>query len=197
MAQRSSPAGVTPLEDAFAYAKFAREALGTEDMDFRARPSSTRRPRSCAPTSSDGFPTPPMPTVAVSYADLEAAGTVVLVAFEPEEESPIIFLRLRKAARKDGLKVVSVAPFTTPSVVKTFGSLVRCPPGDEPAALDGLSFPTARSCWWGSVSRASPVASRRWPDWSSAAGARVAWVPRRAGERGALEAGLLPEPECS
>ena len=25
-------------------------------------------------------------------------------------------------------------------------------------------------------------------------GARVAWIPRRAGERGALEAGLLPEP---
>ena len=36
----------------------------------------------------------------VSYADLDAAPAVVLVGLEPEEESPIVFLRLRKAVRK-------------------------------------------------------------------------------------------------
>ena len=42
----------------------------------------------------------------VSYADLETAPAVLLVGFEPEEESPIVFLRLRKvdpAGRTAGL----------------------------------------------------------------------------------------------
>ena len=34
----------------------------------------------------------------MTYADLEAAPAVLLVSFEPEEESPIVYLRLRKAA---------------------------------------------------------------------------------------------------
>ena len=38
---------------------------------------------------------------AVTYADLEDAKAVLLVGFEPEEESPIVFLRLRKAVRRD------------------------------------------------------------------------------------------------
>jgi NADH-quinone oxidoreductase subunit G len=38
---------------------------------------------------------------------------VVLAGFEPEDESPIVFLRLRKAVRKRGLRVVSIAPFAT------------------------------------------------------------------------------------
>lgn len=37
----------------------------------------------------------------------------MLVAFEPEEEAAMVFLRLRKAVRKNGLKVVTVAPFTS------------------------------------------------------------------------------------
>ena len=179
-------------EDAFAYAKFAREALGTEDMDFRARPSSAEEAAFLRSHVIGRLPDATNADRGVSYADLETAGTVVLVAFEPEEESPIIFLRLRKAARKDGLKVVSVAPFTTPSVVKTYGSLVRCRPGDEPAALDALELPEGAIVLVGE--RLASVAG----GFSAVArlvertGARVAWVPRRAGERGALEAGLLP-----
>ena len=36
----------------------------------------------------------------MTFAALEKAPAVLLVALEPEEESPILFLRLRKAARK-------------------------------------------------------------------------------------------------
>ena len=39
----------------------------------------------------------------VTYADVEQAPAVVLVGLEPEEECPILFLRLRKAYRKNGL----------------------------------------------------------------------------------------------
>ncbi|MCW2545657.1 MAG: nuoG, partial [Mycobacterium sp.] len=180
------------LEDSYAYAKFAREVLGTGDVDFRARPSSVEEAEFLRSHVIGRTPFSDEPSV--TYNDLEDAGTVVLVAFEPEEESPIVFLRLRKAARKKGLKVVSVAPFTTPSVVKTFGSLVRCPPGQEPAALDALNLPEGAIVLVGerlaSVAGGFSAVARL----ASRTGARVAWVPRRAGERGALEAGLLPEP---
>jgi NADH-quinone oxidoreductase subunit G len=180
------------VEDSYAYAKFAREVLGTADMDFRARPASAEE--AAFLRSHVVGRTPTGSVQSVTYRDLEKAGTVLLVAFEPEEESPIVFLRLRKAARKLGLKVVSVGPFTTPSVVKTFGSLVRCPPGQEPAALDAIKLPEGAIVLVGE--RLASVAG----GFSAVArlvertGARVAWVPRRAGERGALEAGLLPEP---
>ncbi len=39
---------------------------------------------------------------------------VLLAGFEPEDESPIVFLRLRKAARKGKLAVFSVAALATP-----------------------------------------------------------------------------------
>ncbi len=44
----------------------------------------------------------------VTYADLEAASTVLLVGLEPEDEAGTIFLRLRKAA-SSGTAVLSVA----------------------------------------------------------------------------------------
>ena len=82
--------GRLTVEDAYAYAKFARVALHTNDIDFRARPISGRGGRlpgrARSPASTD-----------VTYADVEKAPAVVLVGLEPEEECPILFLRLRKA----------------------------------------------------------------------------------------------------
>ena len=49
----------------------------------------------------------------VTYSDLESAGQVLLVALEPEDECGAMFLRLRKGTRKSGLKVATVAPFTS------------------------------------------------------------------------------------
>ena len=88
------------LEDAYAYAKFARVALDTNDIDFRARPHSVEEEQFLAARVAGRG-------ITVSYADLEKAGTVVLAGFEPEDESPIVFLRLRKAARKGKLTVYS------------------------------------------------------------------------------------------
>ena len=71
-------------EDAYAYGKFARIVLGTNDIDFRARPHSAEEADFLAShvvaTGPDGG--------AVTYADLERARTVLLVGFEPEDESP-------------------------------------------------------------------------------------------------------------
>ena len=87
--------GRATVEDAYAYSKFARMVLGTNDIDFRARPHSDEEAEFLAAHVA-GQP------MTVTYADLENAPAVLLAGFEPEEESPIVFLRLRKAARKNG-----------------------------------------------------------------------------------------------
>ena len=66
----------------------------------------------------------------VTFAGLEKASAVLLVALEPEEESPILFLRLRKAAR-EGLPVFSVAALLSNGLHKMSGTLIGAAPGDE------------------------------------------------------------------
>jgi NADH-quinone oxidoreductase subunit G len=175
------------VEDAAAYAAFARTALGTGDVDFRIRPHSEEE-AAFLRSHVQGRP------MEVTYADLDRASAVLLVAFEPEEESPIVFLRLRKATRKRGLKVTSIAPLTTPSVIKTMGSLIRCRPGDEPGVLDELELPPGAVILTGERLAEVPGGFSAVSRLAARSGAKLAWIPRRAGERGAVEVGLLPEP---
>jgi NADH-quinone oxidoreductase subunit G len=223
--------GRLTLEDAYAYAKFTRVALNTNDIDMRARPHSAEEEQFLAARVAGR-------DIQVSYADLEAAPAVLLAGFEPEDESPIVFLRLRKAARKRGLAVFSIAALASPGLVKLSGTLLPTAPGAEPAALTalaarggygGASSPTMRGGTPGpggmgggqppmagvrppgDIERAADVlnipgavilvgerlaevpgalaAAVRLAD---ATGAKLAWIPRRAGERGAVEAGAMP-----
>ena len=120
--------GRVTAEDAFAYSKFARVALGTNDIDFRARPHSAEEAEFLAAhvvlTGPEGG--------AVTYADLERASTVVLVGLEPEDEAGAIFLRLRKSVRAGRTRVLAIAPFTTRGLTKMHGTLVPTAPGAEP-----------------------------------------------------------------
>ncbi len=77
--------------------------------------------------------------IGVSYADLEQAPAVLLAGFEPEDESPIVFLRLRKAVRRHGLQVFSVAALASPGLAKLSGELLVTEPGDEASALTALA----------------------------------------------------------
>ncbi|GAB3130678.1 NADH-quinone oxidoreductase subunit G [Microbispora hainanensis] len=181
--------GRLTVEDAYAYSKFARIALGTNDIDFRARPHSEEETRFLAHAVAGKG-------IEVSYADLETAPAVLLAGFEPEEESPIVFLRLRKAARKRGLKVYALAPFATPGLAKMKGTLIRTRPGGEAEALGDLIggdlLPEGAIILAGERLATAPGALSALVRLTQATGARLAWVPRRAGERGALEAGALP-----
>src|SRR5271157_4423788 len=118
--------------DAYAYSKFARITLDTNDIDFRARPYTGEETDFLASRIA-GQP------VTVSYSDLESAPAVLLVGFEPEDEAPIVFLRLRKAARKNGVPIYSVAPFATRALDKMSGRLLKTVPGEEASALDALA----------------------------------------------------------
>ncbi len=123
--------GRLTLEDAYAYAKFARVALGTNDIDMRARPHSAEEADFLAAgVAGQG--------IQVSYDDLEHAPAVLLAGFEPEEESPIVFLRLRKAVRKHNLRVFAIAPFATRGLAKLSGDLLATVPGEEARAIGRL-----------------------------------------------------------
>src|SRR5271156_2769992 len=187
------PGGRLTVEDAYAYSKFARIVLGTNDIDFRARPHSSEETQFLGARVAGR-------SVTISYSDLESAPVVLLAGFEPEEESPIVYLRLRKAARKHGLAVHAVAPFASNGLQKMHGTLIQTAPGGEAVALDGLAGGDLGALL--SKPGAIIIVGERLagvPGGLSAAarladttGAELAWVPRRAGERGALEAGALP-----
>ncbi|MDH6196611.1 NADH-quinone oxidoreductase subunit G [Mycobacterium frederiksbergense] len=182
--------GRCTVQDAYAYSKFARMVLGTNNIDFRARPHSGEEADFLAARIA-GQP------MTLRYAELEKAPTVLLVGLEPEEESPIVFLRLRKAARNNGMQVLSVAPFASRGLTKMAGTLIPTVPGAEAHALDALAD-DARLSRPGAVIlvgerlATSPGALAAALRLATATGARLAWIPRRAGERGALEAGALP-----
>lgn len=184
-------------EDAYAYAKFARVALDTNDIDFRSRPHSAEEAGFLATIAGSGL--------GVTFTDVENAPAVLLIGLEPEEEAGALFLRLRKANRKNGTQVHAVAPFATRGLTKTGGTLLPAAPGTEPEILNAITLGDDRVAYLGEALREKGavilVGSRlaTIPGALSAAarvatvtGARLAWVPRRAGERGALEAGALP-----
>jgi NADH-quinone oxidoreductase subunit G len=192
--------GRLTIEDAYAYAKFARIALGTNDIDLRARPHSAEEAQFLGAAVAGR-------EVGVSYADLERAPAVLLAGFEPEDESPIVFLRLRKAARRGGIAIYSLAPYASSGLAKMGGVLLPTVPGAEAAVLTQLADGTGQD-GAGEARRALsadgavimvgerlaevPGALSAVTALATATGAKLAWVPRRAGERGAIDAGALP-----
>jgi NADH-quinone oxidoreductase subunit G len=187
------PGGRLTEEDAYAYAKFARVALATNDIDARSRPGSAEELDFLAAHVAGMTPEH------VSYADLEAAPAVLLAGFEPEEESPIVFLRLRKSTRLGKTRVWGLAPFASGGLAKLAGTLIACVPGGEARALGALPDEIGAALGGagavimvGERLATSPGALSAAAALAAQTGARLVWVPRRAGERGAVDAGALP-----
>ncbi|WP_414721688.1 NADH-quinone oxidoreductase subunit G [Streptomyces sp. LMG1-1-1.1] len=198
--------GRLTVEDSYAYAKFARVALDTNDIDFRARIHSGEEADFLASAVAgrgrdlDGS--------GVTYTSLEAAPAVLLVGLESEEEAPGVFLRLRKAWRKHGQKTYAVAAFATRGLEKSGGTLLPAAPGTETEWLDALTSRVGLADEGLAAAEALrqdgaviavgerlagvPGALTAALRAATATGARLVWIPRRSGERGAVEAGALP-----
>ncbi|WP_320776661.1 NADH-quinone oxidoreductase subunit G [Streptomyces sp. CRN 30] len=198
--------GRLTVEDAYAYSKFARVALDTNDIDFRARVHSAEEADFLAArVAGHGHD---LDGEGVTYAALEQAPAVLLAGFEAEEEAPGVFLRLRKAWRKHGQQVFSLATYATRGLTKAGGTLLPAAPGTEPEWLDalasrfGLDTDGAAAAEALRTEGAVIVVGERLASVAggltaavraaAATGARLVWIPRRAGERGAVEAGALP-----
>jgi len=182
--------GRLTVEDSYAYVKFARMVLGTNNIDFRARAHSAEE---AAFLGSGVAGRGLMRT----YAALESAPVVLLAGFEPEEESPIVFLRLRKGVRKRGLKVLAIAPFVSRGSTKLSADVIATAPGTEPETMAGLADSEllrrpGAVIMVGERLASIPGALSAAARLADSTGATLVWIPRRAGERGALEAGALP-----
>ncbi|MFB8773696.1 NADH-quinone oxidoreductase subunit G [Streptomyces broussonetiae] len=198
--------GRLTVEDAYAYSKFARVALDTNDIDFRARVHSGEEADFLAARVAgrgrdlDG--------TGVTYTALEKAPAVLLVGFESEEEAPGVFLRLRKAWRGHGQRVFSLATHATRGLEKAGGMLLPAAPGTETEWLDALAGGVGLESGGAVAAEALRaegaviVVGERLAGVAggltaavraaTATGAQLVWIPRRAGERGAVEAGALP-----
>lgn len=179
--------GRLTLENAYAYSRFARAVLGTNNIDFRSRLHTGEEADFIAACVAGR-------TVdeSVTYRALERAKHVVLVAFEPEDESPLVFLRLRKAVRKGTLRVTTLAPFASRGSEKVDAELIAVAPGGEAAALEALPLDDGAIILVGERAAAHPGLLSAVARKASESGARMAWIPRRAGDVGAIEAGCLP-----
>lgn len=210
--------GRLTIEDAYAYAKFARVVLDTNDIDFRARAHSGEEADFLAAhVAGRGLD---VDRTGVSHTLLEKAPAVLLAGLEAEEEAPGVFLRLRKAHRKHGQRTYGLAAYASRGLVKAGGTLLPAAPGTEPQWLDALAaagpagdgpgdgpgtgLDEAGRAAAGALRAdgalilvgerlaAVPGALTAAVRLAGATGARLVWIPRRAGERGAVEAGALP-----
>jgi len=174
--------GRATVEDAYGYSKFARVTLATNNIDFRSRVSSKEELDFLAsvPTSA-------------TYKDIDNADHVVLINFEPEDESPIVFLRIYKQVHKRSIKVTTIAALASRGSQKLKANLIKTAAGNEVSAINSISGLTGKSVvlvgeraaeTQGALSAVAKLVKE--------SGAKLGWVPRRAGERGAISAGALP-----
>ncbi len=169
-------------EDAYGYSKFARLALGTNDIDFRARVTSDEEREFIAAHVVNSSTT---------YRDIDKADQVLLVGFEPEEESPIVFLRINKQFRKRALKVTSIGSKESIAVEKLKAQFIKVAPGQEAAAVSSQNLTDKSVILVGERASESAGLLTAAAALAQSSGAKLAWVPRRAGERGAIQAGAI------
>jgi len=174
--------GRATVEDAYGYSKFARVALNTNNIDFRSRTNSAEELDFFAAVKSTA-----------TYKDIDQADHIVLLAFEPEDESPIVFLRIYKQFRKRALKVSTISPFTSRGSEKLNATVIKFAPGAEVSAINSIAGLSAKSVVLigerlaetsGGLTAAVELANK--------AGAKIGYVPRRAGDTGAITAGATP-----
>jgi NADH-quinone oxidoreductase subunit G len=110
-------------EDAFAWSKFARTVLRTNDLDAQLDDG-------LAPEAVVGLP-------AATIADAAGAKVLIVLAGDPREELPILYLRIR-AAMRAGQRVVVLSPHA--HALEADGAVrVGYLPGEAPAVVAALT----------------------------------------------------------
>ena len=116
-------------EDAYAIQKFARVALGTNNVDYALNG---------APLLRDALaPTLAHPAATNSIWELERAGCVLVVSGNPTEEQNVLAVPVKKAARR-GAKIVVIDPRET-ELTRYAHVWLRHRPGTEVMLLGGIA----------------------------------------------------------
>ena len=106
------------VEDAYAYAKFARVALSTNDVDFRARPHSAEEEAFLAHAVAGAG-------LGVTYRDLEAAPAVLLGRPGAGGGVADPLPAAAQGRLEEGLVVHAVAPYASRGLAKLDGAAPR------------------------------------------------------------------------
>jgi NADH-quinone oxidoreductase subunit G len=195
-------------EDYFALSKLARTAFRTNDLDHR------RHPAGDVPEEVEASQAAAM---ALTYRDIEGAQAILVIGLDAEQEVPILHLRIRKAARA-GARIFVIHPRRTR--LWDVAEHILCPPGGEdevlsrvaqaaggyggerPSPVEEDAVTRLREALREAGDRGVILAGERLGESAGAVGraaalaseigARFALVPRRAGDRGALRAGVHP-----
>jgi NADH-quinone oxidoreductase subunit G len=115
-------------EEGFLLSRLIREGLTSGDIDSRVSGSV---PVALARAAA-------APALQATVPDLEFAHTVLVVGCEPQEDAPILDLRIRKGVRRHGTKLAVAT--ARPSALDPNASVtVRLAPGGEAAFLAGLA----------------------------------------------------------
>jgi NADH-quinone oxidoreductase subunit G len=113
-----------PNEDAYAWAKLARVALGTDNVDAQL---------------GDGLPADLVLGLPRATIDQAAAAPLVLsLAPDLKDELPILYLRLRHAAREDGLQIVELTSTDT-GLTPYAAATLRYTPGQVDALVEAIA----------------------------------------------------------
>ena len=184
--------GRLTLEDAYAYAKFARVALGTNDVDFRARAHSDEEADFLAAARGGHRPRGdlrrPRERAGRAAGGLRAGGGVadrLPAAAQGGPQAGAAGLR-RRAVRQRGLRSCPApssrpCPATRPRCSTRWPTRAPVGPGRGCRARSAPGAVILVGERLAGVPGALSAALRLAP----ATGARLAWIPRRAGERGA------------
>jgi NADH-quinone oxidoreductase subunit G len=120
--------GGTSNEEGFLLARLMREGLFSADIDCRVGGAVT--PELARALAA--------PALQANVTDLEFAHTVLVVGCEPQEDAPILDLRIRKGVRRHGVKLAVAT--ARPSALDPNATLsIRVAPGGEAAFLAQLA----------------------------------------------------------
>jgi NADH-quinone oxidoreductase subunit G len=120
--------GETTNEEGFLLQRLLREALGSPHVD--SRPSGVLDPEQARILAR--------PDLSVPVWDVENAAAVLVLDTDLVEEAPIVDLRVRKARRRNGVKVVVASSHPT-TLDANADDVVRFAPGGAEAALADLA----------------------------------------------------------
>lgn len=120
--------GEATNEEGFLVQRLLREVLGSPHVD--SRPGAALDPEHARALAR--------PQLAVSVSDIDWAKAIVVLDTDLVNEAPILDLRVRKAARRHGARVVVVTSHPT-TLDANADAVLRIAPGGAEAALAGLA----------------------------------------------------------
>jgi NADH-quinone oxidoreductase subunit G len=124
--------GETTNEEGYLTQRLVREALGSRHIDSRS--GAVLDSRQATALGS--------PQLSVATDDIDHAGAVVVIGCDLVEDSPILDLRVRKAARRNGAEVVCAS--TRPGALdQNASSVLRFSPSGSEAMLGCLALALA------------------------------------------------------